>query len=69
MWLLRAPNAVEELLTAHDAARPSPEIRRRHDHGGDGTFSLVIYRKGKPPEYRLELSEAELNRLAVALNL
>jgi len=34
----------------------------RHTPGGDGTFSLVIYRKGQPPEYHLELKEEQLQQ-------
>ena len=30
---------------------------------GDGTFSVVIYRKGRPPEYHLELMEEAASRL------
>ena len=32
---------------------------------GDGTFSLVLYRKGQPPEYHLDLTQEQVNeRLA-----
>ena len=30
---------------------------------GDGTFSVVIYRKGQPPEYHTELDEETASQL------
>lgn len=35
---------------------------------GDGSFSLVIYRRGQAPEYHLDLTEEQVNeRLAELL--
>ena len=51
---------------------PRYEIRRGQRNGvewkltacGDGTFSLVFYRKGKEPEYHLDLKEQDLERFS-----